>query len=269
MSKQLVTYIRPPGLSGVELLHLADPDFAFGPHLHDAYVFWLNGQGGEKVSLRGASDILQPDSFGVVAPGEVHANHAVTESRTLQSLYVDEAIVEEIAAQRGYETAGFRSRLQQDAQSRTVLARLHAGLMLVDDAFQARELFVGAFSLLMDRHAEGGRIDNLRRDPAKVRLARTIIDEQYAEAIDLDLLAEVCGCSTCHLIRLFRREVGMTPHAYLMERRLAHTRDLLLGKDSLSAIALAAGFADQSHMTRRFRQRFGLTPGYYRRQISS
>jgi len=268
MTTPIIEYHRPSGLSGVELLYLEDPKFAFKPHIHDAYVFWFNGQGGERVTLGGCSNILQPDSFGVVAPGEVHANHAVTESRTLQSLYVEQSVVDDIAAQCGCNAAGFRSRLQRDKLSRTMLAWLHRQLMKADDAFFAKETFIRAFSLLLDRHGEGEPCGELYSAPAKVRLARAILDERFAEELELDEIALLCGCSVCHLIRLFRRETGMTPHSYLMERRLAHAKERLAGESSICSIAFEAGFTDQSHLTRRFRARFGLTPGLYRHQVS-
>ena len=269
MADNHITYHQPSGLDGVELLRLTDPDFGFAPHMHDAYVFWFNGEGGERVSIGRSSDILQPDSFGVVAPGEIHANHAVTEHRTLESLYVSHDALEEAAAQSGSLFSAFRSRLQQDRQSRTVLARLHATLMQDEDPFITRETFLRAMSLLLERHGESSPQSDILSDPAKVRLARIIMNERFTEALELDELAALCGCSACHLIRLFRRETGMTPHAYLVECRLSLSKALLRGAAPISDIAQETGFTDQSHLTRRFAARFGVTPGVYRRQISS
>ncbi len=264
---QAVIYRRPPGLSGVELLRLEDPDFGFAPHIHDAYVFWFNGRGGERVSLGGASDILQPDSFGVVAPGEVHANHPVTASRILQSFYVDADVIEAMAERAGRQCAGFRSRLQRDAAARSELASLHALLLRTPDSFEAAERFQLVFTRLMERHGEGGVRSRLGRDPEKVRRARLIMDERWQGALTVDELAGLCGCSPAHLIRLFKRETGITPHAYLMERRLARVRVALAGEAPIVDVAAACGFADQSHLCRRFIARFGLSPARYRSQV--
>jgi AraC-like DNA-binding protein len=57
----------------------------------------------------------------------------------------------------------------------------------------------------------------------------------------------------------------VTPHDYLVRRRLQRALELLAGTDlSLSAIAYASGFCDHGHFTRRFRQHFGVTPSRYR-----
>lgn len=267
--KTKIRYQKPSGLDGVELLHLSDPDFEFKPHVHDSYVFWFNGLGGERVSLGGSSDILQPDSFGVVAPGEVHANHAVTEKRTLESLYVTQAAIDDVACQLGCSGGQFRSRLQKDIEARSALWRLHSTLMNCRDPFLEQQTFVETFELLLNRHGEHGRRRGKAKAPLKIMLAKVIMKEKLGDNLELDELASLCGCSSCHLVRLFRREVGMTPHAYLMELRLGHAKHLMVGKDSLADIAADSGFTDQSHMTRRFVARFGLTPGRYRQQVSS
>ena len=59
--------------------------------------------------------------------------------------------------------------------------------------------------------------------------------------------------------------LGMTPHAYLVQRRLALARSLLAGGQSIAEAATAAGFADQAHLTRVFRRCLGYTPAAYAR----
>jgi AraC-like DNA-binding protein len=58
-------------------------------------------------------------------------------------------------------------------------------------------------------------------------------------------------------------------HAYLIQRRIDLVRSLIAQGHSLAAAAAAAGFADQSHMTRAFRIKYGLTPGAYARALSA
>lgn len=79
-------------------------------------------------------------------------------------------------------------------------------------------------------------------------------------------MAGVAGCTEFHLIRLFRAAKGASPHGYLVQLRLEHARRLLAAGCSIVDAALASGFSDQSHLTRQFRARFGVTPGLYRKQ---
>ena len=75
----------------------------------------------------------------------------------------------------------------------------------------------------------------------------------------------MAGLSRYHFLRAFRRETGVTPHAYLTGRRIAAAKALLAGDQPLSEVALACGFYDQSHFSRSFKGCTGLTPGQYRR----
>jgi AraC-like DNA-binding protein len=85
--------------------------------------------------------------------------------------------------------------------------------------------------------------------------------------VSLAELASVAGVSRFQLLRGFKRELGITPHAYLIQRRACLARKLLANGLSPSAAAIEAGFADQSHMTRAFVRQFGITPGRYQAAI--
>lgn len=109
-------------------------------------------------------------------------------------------------------------------------------------------------------HARGGLA------PCIVRRIRDYIDGHIGQRITVKVLAKLANLSVCYFVRAFKRSVGVTPHDYLIRRRVELTLGLLSGTDmALSEIALAAGFADQSHCARRFRQHVGMSPCDYRR----
>jgi AraC-like DNA-binding protein len=83
--------------------------------------------------------------------------------------------------------------------------------------------------------------------------------------MDLAVLAGVAGFSVFHFAREFKQTAGVTPHFYLLQKRVQRAKEMLARTDlSLSEIALAAGFADQSHLARHFRRMVGSTPGEFR-----
>jgi len=82
--------------------------------------------------------------------------------------------------------------------------------------------------------------------------------------VSLDELAALSGISRFQLLRGFARETGITPHAYLVQRRVRLARQLLADGQTPAQAAIQAGFADQSHMTRAFVRQLGITPGRYR-----
>ena len=110
----------------------------------------------------------------------------------------------------------------------------------------------------------------LEREPSTVLTpwlcrVREALDDDASAAWTHLRLASLAGVSPEHLARRFRAAYGCTVATYLRRRRLARARALLLEtRASLTAIALATGFADHSHFTRTFRQAFGITPSAFR-----
>jgi AraC-like DNA-binding protein len=101
--------------------------------------------------------------------------------------------------------------------------------------------------------------------PRVLRRIREYIEDNIDQRISVELLAGLAKLSVCYFVRSFKQSTGITPHDYLIRQRVERTKQLLSGTDMpLSEIALAAGFADQSHFARRFRQHVGMSPRDYR-----
>jgi transcriptional regulator of acetoin/glycerol metabolism len=101
--------------------------------------------------------------------------------------------------------------------------------------------------------------------PGAMRRVREHVEQHLSESMDLAELASIAGLSLYHFARAFKQSTGVTPHHYLVRRRIERAREMLARSDlPLSEIALAAGFSDQSHLGRLFRQMLGITPGQFR-----
>lgn len=101
--------------------------------------------------------------------------------------------------------------------------------------------------------------------PRVVRRICEHIEDHIDQRITVELLAGLAKLSVCYFVRAFKQSMGITPHDYLIRQRVERTKRLLSSTDMpLSQIALAAGFADQSHFARRFRQHVGMSPRDYR-----
>lgn len=79
-------------------------------------------------------------------------------------------------------------------------------------------------------------------------------------ALSLEDLAKEVNLSPFHFTRLFKQEVGMSPHAYVTQLRVNRAQDLILRGESLLGIAYELGFADQSHFSRTFLKLTGVSP---------
>ena len=101
--------------------------------------------------------------------------------------------------------------------------------------------------------------------PRALRRVREYVEANLAANISIQMLAGVAGVSMYHFARAFKHSEGITPHGYLVRCRVRRAQQLLAETQmSLAQIARAAGFSDQSHCARRFREELGVTPSSYR-----
>jgi AraC family transcriptional regulator len=99
------------------------------------------------------------------------------------------------------------------------------------------------------------------------RQITAFIDAHLDRPLTVVEMASHLGLSPSHFSRVFHNSMKMPPHRYLMARRLSKVRALLATSNMpLAEIALLAGFCDQSHLSRYFRECFGVTPRCFRRQ---
>jgi AraC-like DNA-binding protein len=110
--------------------------------------------------------------------------------------------------------------------------------------------------------------EDVSRTVAGVERARSYLCAHAADAVSLDTLSRAAFLSKYHLVRAFAHAHGLTPHADQMQLRLSRARALIEGGAGISHATYAAGFADQSHLTRRFREYYGFTPAAYARALA-
>jgi AraC-like DNA-binding protein len=102
-----------------------------------------------------------------------------------------------------------------------------------------------------------------RLHPSKVKIAIEHLRSAYADNISLTNLSEIVDTNPYVLLRNFKRCVGITPHEYLQTYRVIQARKFIASGISLTDVALLCGFSDQSHLTRIFKRKVGVTPGQF------
>ncbi|SFL91903.1 AraC family transcriptional regulator [Marinobacter zhejiangensis] len=113
----------------------------------------------------------------------------------------------------------------------------------------------------------GQPVQSSARTPEGILALATYLDENVAEEVSLDALCERSGYSASHLIRAFRQHFGLTPHAYLINRRVQLGQQELKRGTPIAEAALNAGFTDQPHFQRTFKRLVAATPNQYRQSV--
>ncbi len=285
MSQELARYWQHPGLPGVDLLRARFVRQRYSRHAHETYVIALIDRGVEEFDHQGTTLRAGPGEIILVNPDTVHTGHAGTpDGWAYRVLYPDVEVVAgaaaELAAPEYPTTRGspfFPDPVVDDPVSRRLLATAHLAAE-TSDALAASSLLHAAVAALLTRHAARGRGPDGRRSaftyPERLpRLpalraavaAREILDQRLTDPPRLAVLAAAVGASPFSLLRAFRAETGLPPHAYLNQRRVRIARDLLGQGMRPADVAARVGFADQAHLTRHFKRIVGVPPGGYQR----
>ena len=257
------TYWQSKRIAGMSLLRADFVSHQFGPHTHDAFVIAVTEAGGAEISSRGITDKVGTATLFVSNPEEGQsARMDDGEQWRYRAFYLTRPAIDAMGQCLGVEaTPYFMRNMLRDADLIEKFGRLHQILETNGDDLCAGEFAVDAFSHLFHRYGSGG--GQPEPAPACRAIADRIIDllhARYSENLGLDELAGVAGLTRFQLIGLFKRSVGLTPHAYLIHVRLNAACRLLKRGLPLAECALAAGFCDQSALTRHFKRCYGITP---------
>lgn len=249
-------------IDGIEAV-VADSSHTFARHSHDNYGIGMIERGAQtSASGRGRVEAKAGNTI-TVNPREVHDGVPFGDApRAWRMLYLRPEIVSAAAEDifEGRPREEFHAPVLTDGRVSALASAALVALLDVQAAPLGREerLLLLLAAVLREQPA---RLSGIAA--SGIHRAREKLDSMPAAAITLEDLAEESGLGRFRLVRDFARVTGLTPHAYLLQRRTELARRLIATGAPLADAAAQAGFADQSHMTRNFTRRYGYTPGAY------
>jgi AraC-like DNA-binding protein len=263
-----------PEIQGVEFLsgsHVVDK---FDAHMHECFTIGVTLEGTEHFWCNGIPHAAGVGDIALLNPYEVHKGGPGPEGYwTYRMIYPQSDVLETV------NTDLFRSPPRSPQFSTTVvtdptlaaaLGLLQSAMDRVVSSLERQSLLLSHLGALAARHVRTGSVlRKIGREPRAIGTVRQYLHANYAGDVRLEELSAVCGLSRFHLLRTFRRVVGMPPHAYLRQIRVEQAKLMLAGGAPISEVALATGFADQSHMNRLFKRILGMTPGEYASGVRS
>ncbi|MCG6574232.1 AraC family transcriptional regulator [Pseudomonas sp. AF32] len=258
-------------LGGVELLHAQYYQQRFTPHVHDSFVISVIESGAQRFRHRGSEHVAPIGSVVLINPDELHTGAtAHNEGWRYRGFYPTLTQLAEVLAELELRFNGsprFVSSVVTDSQVARAFSNVHSFAEHEASALLQQTAWREAALMLFQRHAGIGPVAAPGKEPVAVRRAREILLERLAFPPSLEELASSVGLSPFHFARVFRKATGLPPHSWVTQKRLACAQMLLKQGITPSRVAAELGFADQSHLTRQFKQAFGIGPGAYRSAV--
>ena len=272
LSRQNTTIRLLPEFDDLELFRANAIHHTYTRHSHPSYAIGIieSGVGGH--SYQGETYLIPPQNVVFMNPEEVHTGYSAEGlPLTYRMLYPSVSLIQKIANE--VNISGFpyfrEAVVENKCLSNNVLA-LHTALEASHSQFEKQSLLVEILSAILRRYAnsKSPSVSEAKEHQA-VRLIKEYLHDNFSSHIALENLAKVTHLNRSYLIRVFRQTVGMPPYTYLTQIRVRKAKQFLRQGLSVAETAIAVGMADQSHLTRHFKQILGITPGYYRQMSTS
>ncbi|HET9615468.1 MAG TPA: AraC family transcriptional regulator [Candidatus Limnocylindrales bacterium] len=248
-----------PGIR--EVLHASFPDHAYPLHTHDTWTVFIVDDGGIRYALDRRTHGADRSRVSVLPPNVVHDGRpSGSAGYRKRVLYVEPTVLPE----RLIGAAVDRPALV-DPSLRRLVSDLHDRLSCADDQLEAETRFVEIAARIRAALGEAPPPAPDEPDREIADAMRAYLDGHLTETITLAAAARALGWSEAHLARAFTRVLGITPHAYVIGRRLDAARTRILDGQSIAEVATELGFYDQAHLTRRFKRFLATTPRAYGR----
>lgn len=249
-------------IRGMEVARIDHSGRSFAPHFHDEFVLSVNVQGHERLVLDGVSMEAGAGDVTLYNPAQVQSSEVVGGDWNFLSLYITP---ERLAVLCGVhaDTIFEKSVLKQARAAGHLQAAIETALSTDISDAQAEERLVQVLDQLLSvagsRHAPVSRYvpDAVARVADRLRCERDLPGlAQLAQAVDL---------TPVQLVRAFTRTYGLPPFTWAWNRRVQEARLRISRGEDIVHVAMDLGFADQAHLTRRFRALLGVPPGRWAR----
>jgi AraC-like DNA-binding protein len=252
---------------GIEAMNLVS-NHHFPRHSHDQFGIGVIAFGTQR-SWSGLGPVqASTGDVIMVNPGEMHDGVPLYgEVRGWRMLYLDPGLIAREVEEEIVGQLEIVHPVARDPRLARHFARLFGCLTASRSDRLARDENLLRSLICMLRQHGTARPSSSGPSPC-IAKALQRLDSAPDTSVSLAELAALSGISRFQLLRGFAREIGITPHAYLVQRRVLLARRFLADGQTPAQAAVRAGFADQSHMTRAFVRQLGVTPSRYRAAVA-
>jgi AraC-like DNA-binding protein len=250
-----------PEVPGIhEVFHARFVDHAYPTHTHDAWTVFTVDEGSIAYDLERRQRGVEGSKVTLLPPHVVHDGRpAASAGYRKRVLYVGiEVLGEELIGPAVDEPDVLDPSLVRGFRS------LHRALGDRSDTLEAESIFALVAGRLGQHLGERHGADEGPPGGSTAEDLRDLLDARLFASITLAEAARILEVSPAHLVRSFTHRFGISPHRYLIGRRIDAARGRLLDGQPVAQVAADVGFHDQAHLARHFKRHVGTTPGAYR-----
>jgi AraC-like DNA-binding protein len=251
-----------PQVPGVaEVFHARMTSHVYPMHTHEAWTLLIVDDGAVRYDLHRHEHGALHQVVTLLPPHVPHNGRAATSSGFRKRVvYLDLTQLPE-----GLVGPAVDQPVLSDPLLRYRIHQLHYALGECGEELEAESRLAFVTERLLRHLSRHGEPRTPMRKPGIAHQLRDLIDASFREKVTLRQAADTLHAHPAHLVRMFSREFGISPHQYMTGRRVDLARRLLLDGMTPSLAAATVGFCDQSHLTRHFKQVLGTSPGRYAR----
>jgi AraC-like DNA-binding protein len=240
-------------------------------HAHEEFQIVMSETVPYEFSYRHSNTVLPPRHLGVIQSSEPHASRSEDfTGQTLRLMFFSPEVLRATAEMlEDFEVPVLPNLIVSDISTVERFLHMHNTLEETSSQLECETLVFEFLTQLIVRCAENPLNLQELREPAIVQQMREYLEDNYAENVSLTQLAQLVDRTPAHLVRVFSAEVGLPPHVYQTQIRIARAKTLLMQGHAIVDVAQATGFADHAHFSRQFKRLNGVAPKIYRQNIKN
>lgn len=247
-----------PGIA--EVFHGRIVDYRYPPHCHDTWTVLIVDSGAIRYDLDTHRCGAAGDTVAILPPGAVHdgrpADGAV-HGFTKRNLYLEADTIPMSLIGAAVDHTNLR-----DGELRSAIVGLHDAIVAGEGGLDGEVRLAMIVERITD-HLLAHAVPTPAPESGAADQLRAFLDQHTVGSVTLIDAAAQIDRSVPHLVRSFTQAFGVSPHAYVVGRRVEAARRLLLQGEPPAAVAVAVGFHDQAHLTRHFKRHTSVPPARY------
>jgi AraC-like DNA-binding protein len=257
----------PAGPDGIELLQASLDQHVYDRHIHDSYAVGVTFRGVQRFWCRGATHDSTPGDTIVIRPGEAHDGQSGSAGGYgYRMFYVRPDVFDSALndAFGGRASVAMPTPVLADSSLSNRLSACWSAVASAPSSLAAEESFIRGLAVLAKRHLTRTPFAEPRVHQRGVELVSQYLREHLGRSVMMSELVRLVSLSRFQLTRQFEKQYGLPLHAYHLHLRLEEAKRRLATGQPICEVATDLGFIDQSHLHRRFKGCFGMTPGQWR-----